>query len=214
MRIAAVAFLLVAQQVVFGQEAPTFEQLKNQFEAGAYQEVVDGASGMTDQAARYMAALSADRLGRPDEARRLYSELSGGDDDPWTWIGRSAAALVTEGSATPDAAAVEEGRSAAERARELLAANPDANEQVRMFADYQHGQVLTYQGEYAQAAEAFDRCIDVSPSFAYAHYYSGMSYREIRRIDLMAIRLDRFLELAPEAPERTRVQAIMRTVRG
>ena len=51
-------------------------------------------------------------------------------------------------------------------------------------------------------------------SFTYAYDYAGMSYRELSRIDLMAIRFERFLELAPEAPERTRIQAMMRTVRG
>ena len=82
------------------------------------------------------------------------------------------------------------------------------------YASYQLGQVLTFQREYGQAAETFDRSAELNPTFAYAYYYAGMSYREVSRIDLMAIRFERFLELAPEAPERTRVQAIMRTVRG
>ena len=82
------------------------------------------------------------------------------------------------------------------------------------YASYQLGQVLTFQREYEPVAETFDRAAELNPSFAYAYYYAGMSYREVSRIDLMAIRFERFLELAPEAPERTRIRAIMRTVRG
>jgi hypothetical protein len=40
-----------------------------------------------------------------------------------------------------------------------------------------------------------------------------MHYRANRH-DLMAIRFEQFLKLAPEAPERPEVQSIMRTLRG
>ena len=49
---------------------------------------------------------------------------------------------------------------------------------------------------------------------AYAHYYAGHSYYETGRIDLMASFFESFLKLAPDAPERTSVESIMRTVRG
>lgn len=68
--------------------------------------------------------------------------------------------------------------------------------------------------EYAAAAEWLDRCIEADPTQVYAYYDAGMAYREIQRIDLMTIRLERFLQLAPEAPERPRVEAILRSARG
>ncbi len=41
-----------------------------------------------------------------------------------------------------------------------------------------------------------------------------MAYREIGRIDLMVERFERFIALAPEAPERPRVEAILRSTAG
>ena len=169
-------------------------------------------------------ASSYDQLGQVEDARRVYSELSArGDGDQWGWIGRSAHVLVSPGSAPPDAGALGEARTAAMQAVGTLASPAQGgvattagggSDLASAYASYQLGQVLTFQREYGQAAEAFDRSAALNPTFAYAYYYAGMSYREVSRIDLMAIRFERFLELAPEAPERTRIQVIMRTVRG
>jgi hypothetical protein len=49
---------------------------------------------------------------------------------------------------------------------------------------------------------------------AYAHYYAGMAYNKAKRVDLMATHFERFLKLAPAAPERPVVESVMRTVRG
>ena len=56
--------------------------------------------------------------------------------------------------------------------------------------------------------------IALDPSFAHAYYYAGLSRYRANRPDLMAARFERFLKLAPDAPERTEVQQIMRTIRG
>ena len=220
MRVAAIALLTLVLQGT----PPQVRQLQEWFEAGRYQRVVDTASQTPDPQAKYLVASSYDRLGQVEDARRVYSELAArGDGDPWGWIGRSARALVNPGSAAPDAGALDEARTAAMQAVGTLSAPAQGGAAttagagsalVRAYGSYQLGHVLTFQREYGQAAETFDRAADLNPSFAYAYYYAGMSYREVSRIDLMAIRFERFLELAPEAPERTRVQAIMRTVRG
>jgi hypothetical protein len=49
---------------------------------------------------------------------------------------------------------------------------------------------------------------------AYAHYEAGMAYYKAKRVDRMAVYFENFLRLAPNAPERSAVQSIMRTVRG
>lgn len=221
MRVAAIALVALGLQAT----PPQVTQVQEWFEAGRYQQIVDVASQASDPQARYLLASSFDRLGQPDEARRVFSELSTrGDGDPWTWIGRSASALVSSGSAAPDLAALGQAQNAATQAVGVLTSQVGGGASAapveapsgpaRAYANYQLGQVLTFQREYSQAAEAFDRAAEASPAFAYAYYYAGMSYREISRIDLMAIRFERFLELAPEAPERTRIQALMRSVRG
>lgn len=220
MRFAAIALLTLVLQGT----PPQVRQIQEWFEAGRYQRIVDAASQASDPQAKYLVASSYDRLGQVEDARRLFSELSArGDSDPWGWIGRSAHALVSPGSAAPGSGALGEARMAAMQAVGNLtsttqggvATTAGAGSGLALaYASYQLGQVLTFQQEYGPAAESFDRAAELNPSFAYAYYYAGMSYREVSRIDLMALRFERFLELAPEAPERTRIQALMRTVRG
>ena len=212
MRVATIALMTLVLQGT----PPQVRQIQEWFEAGRYQRIVDTASQASDPQAKYLVASSHDRLGQVEAARRVYSELSArGDGDPWGWIGRSALALVNPGSAAPNAGALGEARTAAMQAVGSRTSPPDGGSGLALaYASYQLGHVLTFQREYGPAAETFDRAAELNPSFAYAYYYAGMSYREVSRIDLMAIRFERFLELAPEAPERTRIQAIMRTVRG
>ena len=220
MRFATIALLTLLLQGT----PPQVKQLQEWFEAGRYQRIVDVSSQVSDPQAKYLVASSYDRLGQVEDARRVYSELSArGDSDPWGLIGRSAHALVNRGSAPPAAGALGEARTAAMQAVGTLTSPSDGgvattagrgSDLARAYASYQLGQVLTFQREYGPAAETFDRAAELNPSFAYAYYYAGMSYREVSRIDLMAIRFERFLELAPEAPERTRIRAIMRIVRG
>jgi len=125
---------------------------------------------------------------------------------------------VNSGSAAPDTGALGEARTARHaggRCPDLLDTGRLATTAVGASsalalaqASYQLGQVLTFQREYGPAAETFDRVAELNPSFTYAYYYAGMSYREVSRIDLTAIRFERFLELAPEAPERTRLRKL------
>ena len=101
--------------------------------------------------------------------------------------------------------------------------NDSALDQVRADAAAQSGSViaqyelgLSYAaaGDFTAAAQAFDRCIDIAPTFAYAYYQSALAYEKIGRPDLMANRFDRFVRLAPNAPERPQVDSVLRTVGG
>ena len=81
-------------------------------------------------------------------------------------------------------------------------------------AQFQLGLVLAKRQDWGGAAEALDRAAELSPAFAYAHYYGGLMHYRAGRPDRMAIHFESFLKLAPEAPERPEVVQIMRTVRG
>ena len=43
---------------------------------------------------------------------------------------------------------------------------------------------------------------------------AAMAFYRVKRADLMAVHFERFLKLAPNAPERAEVESIMRTMRG
>ena len=77
----------------------------------------------------------------------------------------------------------------------------------------QAGEARLREQAYTAAIESLEQCIAADPTRAYAYYYAGIAYQRIGRVDLMADRFDMFLKLAPEAPERPQVEAILRALR-
>jgi len=174
-------------------------QVRKLFEAGQYQLAIETADSAGSPEALYTAAQSHQRLGATDEARQAYGQLAARpDDDAWHFIGVSAQQLL-DGQAD---AALESARQAAALADHL----PEVH--------YQIGLVLAKRQDWRGAADAFDRAAELGPGHAYAHYYGGLMHYRANRPDRMAIHFERFLKLAPEAPERPEVTQIMRTVRG
>jgi tetratricopeptide (TPR) repeat protein len=129
---------------------------------------------------------------------RVSGEGEGDESRAWTFIARSAALLIDH-DADPALAA----------AQQAVAIAPD-----EMFAHYQLGLAQGEKRAWADAAAAFETATTLEPTFAYAHYYAGMSYYQVKRLDKMSAFFERFLRLAPQAPERRAVEAIMRTMRG
>ena len=169
------------------------------FEAGQYQQVIESAGNVESPEALYTAAQSHQKLGAANEARETYGRLAARpENDAWHFVGLSAQQLLDDQTD----AALESARQAAALAGGL----PEAQ--------YQTGLVLAKRQDWRGAAEAFDRTAELSPGFAYAHYYGGLMHYRAGRPDRMAIHFEQFLKLAPEAPERPEVLQIMRTVRG
>lgn len=183
-----------------GASAPASASLsasvQSLFEAGQYQEVVANA-GDRDAAATWFAAQSYARLGQREDARRQFAQLPAvGASPAWQVVSDLALALLAD-----DAEAIDRARSAA-------AAFP-----TDPFVQFELGLAHTRRNDFAAAAQAFDRCAEASPRFAYAYYGAGLAYDRLGRADLMVIRLETFQRLATTAPERPEVDAILRTVR-
>jgi tetratricopeptide (TPR) repeat protein len=196
--------LAIALTITFARPASpqSVPDLRKLYDAGKYQQVIElaGAPATDDQSRlTYLVARSQEKLARKDEARETYQQLAAlSDQDPWSDIGRSALALLASNAqGALDAAnqAVSHGESVPE-------------------AHFQRGFALSARRDMAEAAAAFDRAAQLDPAFAYAHYYAGIAYSKVKRIDLMAQHFDTFLKLAPQAPERPEVQSIMRTLGG
>ena len=171
------------------------------FESGKYQEVTDKIKTRSDAPRDqvYLRALAHRKLNQADEAKEVFGTLAGADEGShWRQIGESGRALI-EGNL--DAAA-----TAANKAVEMDGGSAQAR--------YQLGLVEAARNNHAQAAEAFAKAAELDPQMAYAHYEAGMAYYKAKRVDRMAVYFENFLRLAPEAPERSAVQSIMRTVRG
>jgi tetratricopeptide (TPR) repeat protein len=169
------------------------------FDAGRYAETIQAIPEETGDDMKYLAAQAHLRLNQNAEAKAKLQQMGGGDEgNPWTFIGRSAAAQV-DGNAA-------EAENNARQATTVNAGLPEAH--------YQLGQALFAANKWAPAAEAFAQAGKLAPTHAYAHYFAGQAFYRAKRVDRMAQHFEYFLKLAPQAPERPQVEAVMRTVRG
>jgi tetratricopeptide (TPR) repeat protein len=174
------------------------------YEAGQYDAAASQVSARADAGEAspedlFWAGQSLVRLSRDGEAAGLFRRLGGEDDnDPWRAVGRSAAALA-EGQRE---VALQQAVRAVELGPELF------------YAQYQHGLARMDAQQWQPAADAFERATQIDDGAAYAHYYAGMAYNRLKRIDRMATHLNRFIELAPNAPEREQVQNVLRMLKG
>ena len=195
------ALFLVASVPALPGDAHAQDQVavRQMFEAGQYQQVIDATTDAAAPEALYVAAQSHQRLGATSEARDTYGRLAARSEaDVWHFIGLSGQQLLDDQTDAALAAA----RRATGMARTLSAAH------------YQVGLVLAKRRDWPAAAEAFDQAAALDRSHAYARYYGGLMHYQSGRPDRMAIQFEQFLKLAPEAPERPEVLQIMRTVRG
>lgn len=200
-----ISLLLVLAPVMLGaQDAPAQLSVQKLFESGQYDQLLQRVAD--DDAATpeaiYLAAQAALKLEPPDReaAKALHRRLEGSGDETsaWTFIARSAAAIVDH--------AADAALAAASQAV-VLAPN-------QMLAHYQLGMAHAEKRAWPSAVAAFEKATTLDPAFAYAHYYGGMSSYQAKRLDKMAASFERFLKLAPQAPERPAVEALMRTMRG
>jgi tetratricopeptide (TPR) repeat protein len=199
-----IAALAIAVTCVVARPAgvQTLSDLRKLYDAGKFQQVITAAADVKvsdDQQPRitYLVGQSHQKLSHPDEARQAYEQLaSRSESDPWRDIGRSAVALL----ASDAAGAVEAADQAVARGDSLAEAH------------FQRGLALYARQDMAGSAAAFDKASQLDPMWAYAHYYAGLVYSKAKRVDLTASHFDTFLKLAPQAPERGEVQAIMRTL--
>jgi tetratricopeptide (TPR) repeat protein len=169
------------------------------YESGRYQEVLNSVNaGDSSAQALWFAAQSSLKLGQREQASRQFGELPRAGGSPaWQSVSDLAQALIRDNAADID------------RAREAAAAFPGDP-----FVQYQLGLAHLRRNDISAAAQAFDRCTEADPRFAYAYYSGGIAYDRLNRTDLAIARLETFERLAPEAPERPEVTSILRTVRG
>jgi tetratricopeptide (TPR) repeat protein len=166
----------------------------------------------------YLAAQVYMALRQVEPAKQEFGRLVASEDPVWQLVGESAIALVNGG--------VDLALQKANEADAMLAAGPamttptDGTKPVvarateKFHAAYQMGFVKARREDWQGAAQAFTRAAELNPTFAYAQYYAGLMYSRVSRPDLQALYFDRFLSLAPAAPERQAVMSMLRTIRG
>jgi tetratricopeptide (TPR) repeat protein len=175
------------------EQKPEVQRL---FQSGSYEQAVEAARD-GDPASTFLAAQSLVKLDRSDRAVAELTRLRASDNPSWRSIGESGEALI----------AGDAGRAVelARRAIEADGGNP--------FAQYQLGLAAAKAGDWGTAVAGFTRAVELKPDFAYAHYYAALAYQRQRQLPKTAEHFDAFLRLAPDAPERSAVVAILRTIK-
>lgn len=184
------------------------------FEAGQYEEALKSVSQMREQGSAglqeaFLAAQIALKQTQNDRAKEEFARLTGSDDPVWRLVGESGIAAIDNDRDR----SIELGMKAVEASKSGGQDDPAAR--LRNFhAFYQLGLARTRKEDWAGAAESFARATELSPGFAYAHYYAGVSYSRVKRPDQVVKYFETFLKLAPKAPERSAVQSLLKTIRG
>ena len=174
------------------------ESVQKLMERGALDEAVQRASRERgNPESTYLAAQALIKMDNDGGARERYAQLREMGDADWKAIGDSGAALLSGN--------VDEASEAASRA---VAANGD-----NPFTHYQAGLVASRKNDFERAAAEFGRSVELKPDFAYGHYYAGLANQKLRQTSKMSQHLEAFLRLAPDAPERSAITAVLRTLR-
>lgn len=66
---------------------------------------------------------------------------------------------------------------------------------------YQQGVTKVLEGKWQDSVNLLTEALEVYPNLAYAYYYRGQAASKTGRKDMLIADLQRFLELAPDAPE-------------
>jgi tetratricopeptide (TPR) repeat protein len=188
------AFLLIAAAgSAVSAQKPEVQRL---YQSGSYEQAVNAARD-GDPASTFIAAQALLKMEQSDRATAEMTRLRASDQPAWRLIGESGEALIANDA----------GRSVdlARRAIEADGGNP--------FAHYQLGLAASKANDWGTAVGAFTKAIELKPDFAYAHYYAALAYQRQRQLPKTAEHFDAFLRLAPDAPERGAVVAILRTIK-
>lgn len=78
---------------------------------------------------------------------------------------------------------------------------------------YQIGVTRLFQEQWQPALDQLTRAVEMDSSLAYAYYHRGLAAEKLNRKDLLVNDMERFLQLAPNAPEAERAKAILRAVK-
>ena len=171
-------------------------EVQRLFQSGSYEQAAEAARD-ADPASTYIAVQSLLKLDRNDRAVAELTRLKANPQPSWRLIGESGEALIANDA----------GRSIelARRAVEADAGNP--------FAQYQLGLSAARANDWGTAATGFTKAVELKPDFAYSHYWAGLAYQKQRQLSKTAEHFDAFLRLAPDAPERSAVVAVLRTIK-
>lgn len=89
-----------------------------------------------------------------------------------------------------------------------------ANGFDEVMVNYYTGLSFAFEQNWQKAKESLDRVIAKDERFAYAYFYRGLVWDKLGRKDNMLVDMDRFVKLAPDAPDAGKAKALLAAASG
>lgn len=184
--------------------------------------LLEAQDGKLDQAVKTLDAAS--KADTSDPAPEFYRGValywkkdSNGSKDAWQKANARAKSIVAKraedaralfylGASSVYLKQYGPARTSLEKAR--------ANGFDATLVDYYVGLSYAFEQNWQEAKESLDRVIAKDERFAYAYFYRGMVWEKLGRKDNMLVDMDRFVKLAPEAPDAGKAKALLAAAGG
>ena len=154
-----------------------------------------------DRRARYYLAISQIELQRYSDADSHLKQLESGEGTP----PEPADLKVAIARAAM-------GQKDFDRAQQYLDQAREANSNsAEVFL--RRGELALQRKQYDVAAPELERSIELDPKRAYAHYFLGIAYSNLRKPDQMIEHFEIFRKLAPDAPEISKIDSVLQSIR-
>ena len=209
-------------------EVNTVDRKLWEYRTSEARSAVNSIAGQADANAAVSVALGRvleqeKKYGESEARLQKATELAPSDPAAWVWLGETYLRQRNNGAADGafrKAAEVAGGNDyylgvARQRLRQYDEA-VSAFERSQGFGalvPYQIGVTRLFQEQWQPALDQLTRAIDSDPGLAYAYYYRGLAAEKLNRKDLLVNDMERFLKLAPDAPEAERARMILRAVK-
>jgi tetratricopeptide (TPR) repeat protein len=202
-----------------------------EYKTGEARAALDAVADQADHNAAVAAALGRvldqeKKYGDATARLRKATELAPADPAPWVYLGeaylhsrsgdadgafRKAAELAQASGHDADyylGVAQQRLRQYDQAVETLQRAR--ASDPGNALVPYQIGVTRVFQEKWTDGVDQLNKAIEMDSGIAYAYYYRGLAAEKLGRKDLLVNDMERFLALAPNAPEADRAKAILR----
>ena len=169
------------------------------------------------------------KYGEAEGQLRKATELASNDPAPFVYLGevylrqrndgaaneafRRAADLARSKSGSESAYYLGIAQQRLKQYDEAISTFQGARAPEPSLIPYQIGVTQAFKENWPAAAEQLGKAIEMDSGLAYAYYYRGLAQEKLGRKDLLVNDMERFLAIAPNAPEADRAKAILRAVK-
>jgi len=205
-----------------------------EYKTGEARAALDAVADQADRNAAVAAALGRvldqeKKYGDATARLRKATELAPADPAPYVYLGeaylhsksgdadgafRKAAELAQGGGRDADyyLGVAQQRLRQYDQAIETLQ-KARASDPGNALIPYQIGVTRVFQERWSDGVDQLNKTLEMDSGIAYAYYYRGLAAAKLGRKDLLVNDMERFLALAPNAPEAEQAKAVLRAAK-